>query len=247
MKPVRVPKTAEIVADSIRARIIGGDLAEGDSLPPEAQLVEQFGVSRPTLREAFRILEAERLIAVTRGSRSGARVSRPMAESVARYAGYALKAEGVTTSDLFEARLAIEPPMVRRVAESRDPEAVARLRREVLRLAALHDGGRDSEVLAAGAEFHRLLMELGGNATLHFLTRVLQDLIAQVQARFLAHWPDDRERRAVVQMGLRSLDRLVDLIEAGDGDAAERHWRLHLTNINQAWASGRTLLDVLGG
>ena len=55
---LRVPKTAEIVADRIRKRIISGDLDEGSSLPPEGQLLEQFGVSRPTLREAFRILEA---------------------------------------------------------------------------------------------------------------------------------------------------------------------------------------------
>src|SRR3546814_16660333 len=77
----RVPKTAELVADRIRRRIISGELDEGASLPPEGQLLEQFGVSRPTLREAIRILEAERLITVTRGSRSGARVSAPRVES----------------------------------------------------------------------------------------------------------------------------------------------------------------------
>src|SRR3546814_8534697 len=77
----RIPKTAELVADRIRRRIISGELGEGASLPPESQLLELFGVSRPTLREAIRILEAERLITVKRGSRSGARVSPPRVES----------------------------------------------------------------------------------------------------------------------------------------------------------------------
>ena len=84
---IRVPKTSELVADQIRRQIIRGDLNEGDSLPPEGTLLATLGISRPTLREAFRILEAESLISVVRGSRSGARVHRPSTELVSRYAG----------------------------------------------------------------------------------------------------------------------------------------------------------------
>ena len=90
-RPIRVPKTAEIVSDSIRQRIISGELQEGDSLPPESQLMEDFSISRPTLREAFRILEAEQLISVVRGSRTGARVHLPHVESVSRYASHILR------------------------------------------------------------------------------------------------------------------------------------------------------------
>ena len=66
---LHVPKTSEIVADKIRAQIIRGELNEGDTLPPEGQLMDSLGISRPTLREAFRILEAEGLISVVRGKR----------------------------------------------------------------------------------------------------------------------------------------------------------------------------------
>ena len=68
---VRVPKVAELVADQIRRRIVRGHLEEGEALLPESELMAEFGVSRPTLREAFRILESESLITVTRGSRGG--------------------------------------------------------------------------------------------------------------------------------------------------------------------------------
>ena len=66
--PVRVPKTAELVASQLRRQIVRGDLKEGDALPPESTLMERFGVSRPTLREAFRVLESEALISVRRGA-----------------------------------------------------------------------------------------------------------------------------------------------------------------------------------
>ena len=55
-KAIRVPKTAEIVAGRLRQQIIRGTLREGDLLRSEAELMEQFGVSRPTLRETIRIL-----------------------------------------------------------------------------------------------------------------------------------------------------------------------------------------------
>ena len=74
---VRVPKMADIVADQIRSRIINGELKEGDRLPSEALMLERFGISRPTLREALRVLETEKLISVSRGSRNGAIVHTP--------------------------------------------------------------------------------------------------------------------------------------------------------------------------
>src|SRR5947207_2228594 len=96
---VRVPKTAELVAAQLRRQIVRGELKEGDALPPEAALMEQFGVSRPTLREAFRVLESESLISIRRGSRGGARVHTPNGEVAARHAGLLLQVRGTTLGD----------------------------------------------------------------------------------------------------------------------------------------------------
>src|SRR3546814_1841939 len=76
MSPVRIPKAAEIIAQAIRRRIVLGDLVEGDLLPTEADLMTQFDVSRPTLREAIRLLEAEGLVRVLRGAKGGVRICR---------------------------------------------------------------------------------------------------------------------------------------------------------------------------
>jgi GntR family transcriptional repressor for pyruvate dehydrogenase complex len=55
----RVPKMAEMISDHLRRQIVRGELSEGDVLPSEQELQTRFNVSRPTLREAFRILESE--------------------------------------------------------------------------------------------------------------------------------------------------------------------------------------------
>ena len=244
---LRVPKTAELVANSIRRRIIQGELSEGDTLPPEAQLMEQFGISRPSLREAFRILEAERLISVKRGSRSGARVSLPKVENVSRYASYYLQAIGVRIADIYEARLALEPPVVRKLAAKPDKVALSRLREASSRLADYYDSDRERDYMLAGAHFHSVLMEVGGNATLHFLTQMLEDVTAQYQKRYVTTVIEEKARKRDRKKGVKSVAKLIDLIEAGDADAAEEHWALHLTNTNKEWGSELTLREALAG
>lgn len=248
-QPIRVPKTAEVVADHIRRRIIRGDLHEGDYLPPEGQLMVTLGVSRPTLREAFRILEAEMLISVVRGSRTGARVHQPRVESVARYASFVLAAQGTTIADIYEARLAIEPFIARRLAETPVAGATDRLRAEAARLTAFVETGHYVDFMIGLAQFHRVLVELGGNQTLLFLISVLQNVVAHYQVSTLSrrNMPEDMQRRRSL-WGIRSFHKLIELIDAGRGDDAAAHWRLHVINANQSWlesGDGERLVDLL--
>src|ERR1700716_2870485 len=89
-RPVRVPKAAELVASTLRRQIVKGELATGEVLPSETELMEFYGISRPTLREALRVLEAERLIIVQRGSHGGARIQAPDGDVAARFAALVL-------------------------------------------------------------------------------------------------------------------------------------------------------------
>jgi DNA-binding FadR family transcriptional regulator len=80
------PRVAELVADALRQRILGGDLTDGQLLPNQENLLTEFSVSKPSLREALRILEAEGLITVRRGNVGGAVIHQPQA----RHAAYTL-------------------------------------------------------------------------------------------------------------------------------------------------------------
>src|SRR3954468_190126 len=102
-------RTAEIVADELRRQIIDGELSDGDLLPRQELLVEQFNVSLVSLREALRILETEGLISVRRGNRGGAVVHAPAKASAAYMLGLMLQSESVYLSDLGAALHELEP------------------------------------------------------------------------------------------------------------------------------------------
>jgi DNA-binding FadR family transcriptional regulator len=233
---VRTQKLCEVVAEQIRRRIIEGDLKEGEFLPSEAVLIKTLGVSRPTLREAFRILEAEQLISLGRGARSGAIVQQPKIEAVARYAGFSLQVEGATMQDVYASRLAIEPFVAHELAVGRSEVAIKRLTEEADGLAQLVGEDRHRDFVVGVARFHQVMVECYGNRTLLLVTRMIQCVVEGHQVRFIASVSrTDEERREIGARGIRSFRHLVKLIQEGDGARAESHWRLHLLNTNKAW------------
>src|SRR6266542_247751 len=161
LEQIRVPKTAELVANNLRRQIILGELKENDSLPPASELMERFGISRPTLREALRILESECLIVIRRGAKGGARVQAPDISVAARSAGVLLQSRGTTIEDVSQARIIIEPASVRMLAERPNKRAIAQLR-EIL---AEEEAAVDTPLQFArlATQFHEELVELSGN------------------------------------------------------------------------------------
>jgi GntR family transcriptional repressor for pyruvate dehydrogenase complex len=171
---VRSPKTAELVAGTLRRMVVDGQLKDGDFLPNEAELMAHFSVSRPTLREAVRVLESERLVEVRRGSRTGARVRVPGPEIVARPAGLLLELSGATIADVMVARAGIEPMAARLLAESGTAEAFDELEKM---LADYIPGGWQTDRLAeTTGDFHRRMVELSGNATLAMMAGMLHEI-----------------------------------------------------------------------
>ena len=247
---IRIPKTAEVVAGNIRKMIIRGEVKEGDFLQPEAQLMDHFGTSRPTIREAFRILENEQLISVTRGSRSGARVHAPSVDSVARYAGFALQAQGTLLSDIYLARLGIEPFAVRLLAPQRTKAQLAALNAELDAVSEiLETRGSGREFRVAVFELHHSIVAAAGSNTLTMISAMLKGIAEQHMSRYTREQTGDAEtllKRS--RAGLRSFRKLFDLLEAQDAEGAATHWRLHIQNANDTWLAGydqATLVDVL--
>ena len=109
LQGIRQPRVAEIVASRLRDEILSGRLKEGDVLPSQESLFQQFGVSPPALREAIHILETDGLISVRRGNVGGAVVHLPSAARTAHMISMVLQTRDSTPADVSEALLHLEP------------------------------------------------------------------------------------------------------------------------------------------
>ena len=237
---VRSPKTAELVAGTLRRMVVDGQLKDGDFLPNEAELMAHFGVSRPTLREAVRVLESERLVEVRRGSRTGAKVRVPGPEIVARPAGLLLELSGATIADVMVARAGMEPMAVRLLAESGNSEAFDELDKMLEEY--IPAGWQSGRLAETTGDFHRRVVELSGNATLGIIAGMLHEITVRHTAFVF------KERRPVSKADyeklIRSYRRLMQLLRSGDGAAAEAHWRKHLDTARGLLIKGLESVNV---
>jgi DNA-binding FadR family transcriptional regulator len=235
----------QLIADELRSLIVAGDLSEGDSLGHEPDLIERFGVSRPSLREALRILEAEGLITVVRGASGGVVVHEPNGRMTARTAALVLQSRNVSLADVFEARSLLEPAAAATVARSTRRRSASRELATLIDEEERHFADPD-EFGVANAAFHERLVTLAGNQTLTIVAEMLNEIVSRAVAavsQAASSTEPDRTRRR----GIRSQRRLVDLIAEGDATAAEEHWRAHMAVVGQVLLGQQatTVVDLL--
>ena len=217
-----------------------------EPLPSEATLMAQFGVSRPTLREAFRVLESEQLIRVMRGARGGARVLKPDPVVAARYTGVLLQSLGTPLVDVYRARASLEEGAI--AAGGRSPADGQSQRARPTARRRRRTGGGFPAYAEHDVAFHLAVIDLAGNTTLNVLADMLFNIMAAHNRAFIASHPEGFEIPAN-KTAHRAHTKLVKLLSEGDLEAAQRHWRRHLDGVEKYMVgdSETTLVDVLAG
>lgn len=222
-------RLAEQVADTLRRRILRGELADGSILPKEDELLLEFPVSKPSLREAMRILEAEGLLRVRRGKLGGAVVRRPNAANVAYTVGLVLGSQEVGLSDVGNALLQVEPACAGLCAQrgDRGSAVVPQLRR--VHAEAVEAVEDLLLVTSASRRFHESLVALCGNQTMIILAGALEMLWSAHETSWSSRVSDGSivpidERLAV----LEDHRQVIDAIDAGDARRAHDLAAAHL-------------------
>lgn len=239
---VRVPKAGELVAAELRRQIITGELKPGDPLPGETVLMEKYGVSRPTMREAFRILESESIIVVLRGAHGGARVLAPDESVAARHLGLLLQYQGVALADVYRARAEVEIAALRAWPRTESTlEGLAELIDEARELI-----GDPVEAAKIDTRVHQAIVDLGGSQTMSIMVGMLLRIMDAHNRLYII--TRGQEHEAVVgEIAYRSYRRLLKLLSVKDIDGAVAHWRRHLRKVESHMLEGSdtTLVEVL--
>jgi GntR family transcriptional repressor for pyruvate dehydrogenase complex len=218
--PVNDRRISELIVDQVRLLIRQQQLNPGDRLPAERELCERFGVSRVTVREALRVLEANGLVEIRVGARGGAFVTTPSRERVGEGIADLLTLTAVTAAEVTEARLILELGMIPLVCERAADDDIAAL---------LDLCDRQEEALASGdyqinlsAEFHSRLAECAHNAAVHMLIQSFRGPLLMSLERAQQTAPE------MGRVGAKEHRKLVHAIQRRDVDRATEIMRQHL-------------------
>jgi len=217
-RSARPGRASTDVVDYVRSEVLGGHLAPGDRLPAERDLAQQMGVSRVTVRDAVRSLEAAGLVEVRVGAHGGPFVTHPPLDVLAESLGLHLRLQGTTFMELAEVRLALEVCAVRLACSRANPEDIAGLRR----LAEGTTWGlAASETARQSMDFHVAMVQSAHNTALEALFMATRLLIQDAFDLLHQREPD------MVEVARDVHCQLASLVESGDWEAAVELMREH--------------------
>lgn len=225
MAPMVVPKASDVLANELRERILKGELAEGTALPPERELVQQTQMSRPTVREALRILEVQGLVRIRAGRTGGAFVQHPGRETMAHTVGLLIRGRQLRMAALLETREAIEPFCAQLAARHRTEE-------DLVALDAANDALENStdlsKFLQTNVDWHVAVANASHNELLSGLMLALQQAIYSSTEN--EAFVDENVRSTT----LRAHKSVTKAIRDSDPEAALRRMSRHVHSYAEA-------------
>ena len=202
--PPRSPKASENTARDIVDDIVTRGLRHGDGLPSESVMLQQYGVSRETLREALRLLEVQGLIVIRRGAGGGPAVGVVDPANLGRMAALYYHLAGGTYAELFAAWVASEPILAELAANNPDRPKVESAMRPYLAEHAPADESLRQFVTRHG-EFHAVVAALARNKVLQLSVMAMGSIIT----RHVISNADPRDAQATIEHDHGTIARAI--------------------------------------
>lgn len=230
----RFQKRSDVVADRLKDWIVETALEPGDRLPQEKQLIDQFGVSKGTVREALKALEVQGLITVSTGPKGGARIAKVPLETAARLLDNYFFFEDLSVDDLYRLRLMVEPELAAMVAPLITDDDLVALENVVAFCdCAPVDPAVERDQRLADLDFHDILAERCPNPLIRFTCRFINSLIKKGFVYQQLFGPTDgREKidnmESMVSDGNHAHRALIAAFRARDPNQARDLMRDHM-------------------
>jgi DNA-binding FadR family transcriptional regulator len=217
---VNLGRASQVIVEQIRLLIHEGKLTPGDRLPSERELCNRFGVSRVTVREALRVLEAGGLVHIRVGAHGGAFVTTPTNARLGEGLADLLRLSQLTAAQVTEARMVFELGIVPMIVERATEDDIASLREICARQkAALKD---DSYSMTLSTEFHTKVAACTHNPAIEML-------VESFHGPMLMSLREAKTRAPLMgRKGVTEHAKFVDAVAAGDVAAATEIMSTHL-------------------
>jgi DNA-binding FadR family transcriptional regulator len=214
------------VAEEIKTWVVEQGLQPGDRLPGEAELIERFGMSKGTIREAMRLLQAQGLVETKTGPGGGSFVGEVTRERATALLANYFYFRDVTIDDIYQVRVALEPELAAslagRLTESQlgELEAIMELYAE-----PAQDAEEERRQHVASLQFHARLSDFGQNAVLGYFISFMAQILTDLTVYKRLYTTPNHD---LWQRGRQHQIDLIAALRRGDGEAARGVMRSHM-------------------
>ncbi|MGZ5161813.1 MAG: FadR/GntR family transcriptional regulator [Burkholderiales bacterium] len=215
---------AEHVAQQLLERIIAAKLKPGSSFATEAELLSQFNVSRPTMRESLKLLESQGVLELRPGPGGGIIVREPSTDLLAHGLSVFLRLHEVPFSTVIKSREVIEPALAYEAAVNGSEEDFAELETSIARMKGLNAQSDQEAFLEENRVFHSVIARASGNKVLEIFWETIS---------ILAHGEHHGIRYSVGNQAhvIKAHQRILDACRRRDGKAAASAMETHVSGL----------------
>jgi len=206
-KSIISSKAPQNIINQIRNAILKGEISPGQELYSEKKLMEEFGVSKSTLREALRTLEFMGLIEIRKGAKGGVYVSEVDMKTTQQSLINFLHFKNVSVYHLSEIRKVLEPYAAKIAADVISPENLVALKDINDRCVQALQQGDTKKVEKDIIRFHRIIANCSENPILVFIIAFIEDLLEDIKKLLR---PDNNFFQSVVAAHIRIYDALAE-------------------------------------
>jgi DNA-binding FadR family transcriptional regulator len=217
-EPVRPVRAYERIVEQIEEAVLRGDLTPGQHLPSERELMVQFSVSRSTVREALRVLQAGGLVRSRPGDPNGAEVLPFSPAALHKSMTTLARVDELSLGELVQFRMLLDGSASLLAARLHTPAQLVEMDTAIAAMRAAVDTGYDT-FSAADVAFHDAVARAGRNKLIQVCNDVVRAIVLDLIADKIAHSAD---RRALMLRSIRHHEEVLEAVRAGAGQLAAR-------------------------
>ncbi len=220
-------KASAAIYEQIRGKILSGELKPGDKLPPEREMIDLFQRSRPTIREAMRMLENKNYIST---SRKGAFVNKPTTDQAAQTLNSLMRLRLVSEEDLLNVRHVCETLVIKTACESRTEQDITKMQN--LLNESYEVRGDFSRFMEYGIRFNGAMAKASHNEMLYLVTRIVSQFSHDKMTVTTATLTETKKQE-IAQKITSQHQAILDAIIMRNAPEAVRLNDIHLNLVGQ--------------
>ena len=226
-EPVKTKRSRPVlVAEEIKEWVVKKDLKSGDKLPNESEMIDLFGVSKGTVREALRILEAQGLIFTKTGPGGGSIVAKVSVERTRALLANYFYFQDLSIADIYQMRKVLEPELAASLAGKLNVEQLAQLKQLVDKYPQPSKSAEEErEQHIASLAFHQKLSEFGENKLLGFIIGFMAQILTDLTLYKRLYEPPNVK---LWQEGREHQLKLLEVLQDGNSEKARKVMQSHM-------------------